>query len=1252
MKEKFRHSLERQPIEKIQEGVFRTEELLAKPFVSSEESREEFNLSFQTHRNTIRGHRNSSVPQWDARAAPPVSIDVGAHLDSQKGTHTDQPNNHNAHQFETSRQWDEYSVRSGSNRQRSSGKSKNIWSSEKQPFPKDCDSSLYSASTHHSVGALSLNTMNTKSQRNYWEQQHSYHGNIREISDSINRLHLRSVSDDTKTLAASLSSTTTYSSNTIPGVVGVSSGSTMGTEGSSFTRQIYQPNYSAYHQKHSMMNSSAPAFYPNHHVMKQERAPPGFYVHNEHESTVSSSSKVFEERNFNYQRSGISTNNIANKSRHHQRNIQYSNSTNYYKSQEWQKNAHKHVDGIGNSNGAKGNDQRKNHLKQFYRQEGIECEDAYASVDEISNANPDDIRLIMNPPEKDLASCGGSLTSSNTSTLAANRLQLDRLAGDSNHTTTREGCTLSKISGRAILPSMNDIEVESMHDKENENSFDDNEEGSHFVGAESSFDDTTTNSKKRDWLFRMNRRLTEVPVGELDPSTTPISAIMNAWAKTKSSHGASMVEKWLDRAQEEFDMGNTRVVPTNKMFTMAVDAWAKSGEGVSAAQRAETILQHMNKKFQTTGLENLRPTTGIFNAVINAWARSKEKIAPSRAEQILKWMDNLHKTNPSIKPDKYTFNTVIHAYAKSGGVGAAKKAQELLNRMHIMYNNGNELAKPDTITYNVVINSLAKSGGKDAAREAEKLLTKMHELYKNGDLHVKPNVVTYGAVIDAYAKSGEKYAATRADALLAKMIHLHQMDPSTHSDLSPNTYVFNTVINAHAKSKEHDAASKAEEMLLAMNRLHMQGIPNLKPDAFTYTAVIDAWAKSGYRGAAARADQLLDTMESKYLAGDMGLKPNTFTYNAVINALAKSGEPSAAARAERVLHNMVNRHKHGASEDVKPTTINFNSVLDAWAKSGGGRKAAERAEEILEWMDRLYQSGNYSVRPDTITFNAVLDAWARSGDRMAAHRAEQILDHMDELYRAGNQEVKPDTYTYNTLINAHAKSSEKGSAARAEHVLQVMNQRYLDGDADFKPNTRSHTSVIDAWAKSGEKGAARRAEQILNRMIASFKESGDFDSKPNVHTANAVCNACAFTKREEDRHDALQIAFRVYDWLVDQPNMEPDAYTYTILLSVCSNLLPREDRSTRFSHAKSFFKQCCESGHVNDYVLRKLRQTVSEQEYLTLVHCQGADTLPPSWTRKVGHRNTRYSNSSNRGSAMRNKNGTRSNHSKRRGYVK
>ena len=67
----------------------------------------------------------------------------------------------------------------------------------------------------------------------------------------------------------------------------------------------------------------------------------------------------------------------------------------------------------------------------------------------------------------------------------------------------------------------------------------------------------------------------------------------------------------------------------------------------------------MHALYLKTGHDFLRPTTGIFNAVINAWARSKESIAPSRAEQILDWMDKLHRTNPSIqiRPDKFTYNT-------------------------------------------------------------------------------------------------------------------------------------------------------------------------------------------------------------------------------------------------------------------------------------------------------------------------------------------------------------------------------------------------------------------------------------------------------------------------------------------------------------------------------------------------------------------------------------------------------------------
>jgi hypothetical protein len=182
-----------------------------------------------------------------------------------------------------------------------------------------------------------------------------------------------------------------------------------------------------------------------------------------------------------------------------------------------------------------------------------------------------------------------------------------------------------------------------------------------------------------------------------------------------------------------------------------------------------------------------------------------------------------------------------------------------------------------------------------------------------------------------------------------------------------------------------------------------------------------------------------------------------------------------------------------------------------------------------------------------------------------------------------------------------------------------METRYRDGDNDFKPNTRTHTSVIDAWAKSGEEGAAKRAEHILISMENLYKKTGDPDVKPNVHTANAVCNACAFTKVDQDKAEALEIAFRVFDWINSQKDMQADAYTYTILLSVCSNLLPREDRATRFAHARDFFGNCCKSGYVNDYVMRKLRQTVTEEEYLALVNYRtDCSSLPREWTRNAG----------------------------------
>jgi hypothetical protein len=141
--------------------------------------------------------------------------------------------------------------------------------------------------------------------------------------------------------------------------------------------------------------------------------------------------------------------------------------------------------------------------------------------------------------------------SSRASTLTASRLVLDEPSSP-------------KHSDGPILPSLEDIFQDSLVDDECDEDDDDLPIECDDVSGFGS-----SGSKKRDWLLRMNRRLSEIPVGELDPTNIPLLAIMNSWAKTKSAQGATMVEMWLKRAQQEFDAGNNKIVPTTKMYTMA-----------------------------------------------------------------------------------------------------------------------------------------------------------------------------------------------------------------------------------------------------------------------------------------------------------------------------------------------------------------------------------------------------------------------------------------------------------------------------------------------------------------------------------------------------------------------------------------------------------------------------------------------------------------------------------------------------------
>lgn len=58
-----------------------------------------------------------------------------------------------------------------------------------------------------------------------------------------------------------------------------------------------------------------------------------------------------------------------------------------------------------------------------------------------------------------------------------------------------------------------------------------------------------------------------------------------------------MVEMWLQGCKREREMGNSLVVLGKEMYTIAIDAWANSGDK-RATSKAEQILKLMKEMYK------------------------------------------------------------------------------------------------------------------------------------------------------------------------------------------------------------------------------------------------------------------------------------------------------------------------------------------------------------------------------------------------------------------------------------------------------------------------------------------------------------------------------------------------------------------------------------------------------------------------------------------------------------------------------
>lgn len=672
------------------------------------------------------------------------------------------------------------------------------------------------------------------------------------------------------------------------------------------------------------------------------------------------------------------------------------------------------------------------------------------------------------------------------------------------------------------------------------------------------------------WLEQATEEILDksrIPLGQLtSDDVESISGLMANWAKRKSTQSAIQVETLLKRVVDDHNYGNSSVKVTTRMYTMAIDAWAKTG-GREAAERASAIHRHMVEQYKNTCDINIKPSTISYNAVINAWSKSglhDMEEAALRAEGILNEMleewrrerqdtnDQNQSTEPGfigpdtklgadfydddeyygddkkgavIKPDVVSFTSVIDTWAKSGKKNGAAKAMNLLKQMEKLYvEEGQQGMKPNVYTYSACINAFAKSADPEAPKEAEALLLDMKKAYEAGDMDVKPNVVNYNSVINAWGRCRAPGSAERASQILYSM---------ENEGVEPDALSYSLVVSAWAHSSNSNATKQAEVVLGEM----------------------EDWAREKNKAIDDAFDHRLSTQDQCYSYdgdGPVVNPPSSLPairvhldvecYNTVLIALSRRQEPGAPDRALAILHRMQKLADNEGFETVRPNAKSWNSVLNAMSREKNA-DATRRAEQLLNDMKEA------GVRPDVFSYAALLHAYQKNASSYSAQRADKIVRTMEQLYQDGELAQAPDVYHYTIVCACWARSGDSIAARRCYEILQHMEKRVQLGFSSCRPNVRTMNAVIDAYARGHH---VDEAEQLLDDMISRYR-AGDKNVKPDGFTFNAVINCWTRSRRRGCGYKAEMILKRLLKFHEEgNPDVRPDSRSFSHIIDYYS----------------------------------------------------------------------------------------------------
>ena len=398
------------------------------------------------------------------------------------------------------------------------------------------------------------------------------------------------------------------------------------------------------------------------------------------------------------------------------------------------------------------------------------------------------------------------------------------------------------------------------------------------------------------WLKEMTVDICQAAPGQLsDSQLSQAPALMYAWSHVKDDKGkrqqslaskkecALAVESLVKRVIDERRAGNQHADLTVADYNCLLEGWARSGQGVAAAERCEQIIEAMQQ-------QGPLPDLVSFKATLMAWRQTGAAVrfSPARAQRLLEWMIRLYRdgANEKALPDADCFDLVLQIWSRSGLKEAPKRTEQILGAMERLYESvGLEKLKPRNTSFNAVLAAWSKSQQPEAADRTIAILSFMELLAATGDKASAPDSATYNIVMSAFARSKDTGAGARkADAILRRAEKAHQKDPS-HFDL--DTILFNTAMGAWSKANRPGSFRKARSILERQKALYAEGCKRCKPDVFGYTSVIASCAAETSTEPAERAEAYHVAVKTFQELEESDCQPNHVTYGIMLKACAK-----------------------------------------------------------------------------------------------------------------------------------------------------------------------------------------------------------------------------------------------------------------------------------------------------------------------------------------------------------------------------